>query len=188
MASETESKFTPTQYLALEDTAEQRSEYYRGTILPVAPLTFHHKAVVRDIFVALSLALKERPCRIFVEAFRLFVEPAAFFTYPDVMVVCGEVRFAAGRDDTLMNPTVIFEVSSAATREYDLGMKFDRFRLLPTLREYVVLDSQRVEVRRMRHRVGQWVTATYENFDEMVELESLDCRIRVAEFYKTVEF
>jgi Uma2 family endonuclease len=188
MAQESDGLVTPEQYLALEDAAEERSEYFQGEILPMAPLTFHHKAIVRDIFVALSFALRDRPCRIQMETFRLFVEPSGFFAYPDAMVTCGESRFAFGRDDILTNPGVIFEVASPATREYDLGVKFERYRQLESLREYVVVDSQSVQVSVKRRIDAKWRTTTYTDFADAVTLDSINLTFRVEEIYKTVEF
>ena len=188
MAPEEGRLVTPEEYLAFEDAAEEKSEYFQGEILPMAPLTFHHKAIVRDIFVALSLALRDRPCRIQMETFRLFVEPCGFIAYPDAMVTCGESSFAFGRDDTLTNPSVVFEVASPATREYDLGVKFERYRQLESLREYVVVDSQIVQVSVKRRIDAQWRTTTYTDFADAVTLNSINLTFRVEEIYKTVEF
>ncbi len=122
----------------------------------------------------MSRTLKARPCRVFNSDIRLHIQKSGLYTYPDVMVVCGKLRFLQRRDDTLLNPLLVIEVLSKTTRDYDRGAKFEFYKGIETLREYVLIESEspRVEFYR-RGTVNQWIVEAYHGLDAIVHLESL---------------
>lgn len=119
MPSQPKPYTTPEQYLALERTAASKSEYLRGEVFAMAGASPTHVLIVANIVVALHGQLRRRLCTVYATDLRLKVDASGLYTYPDVVVVCGEPRFDDDERDTLVNPTLIVEVLSESTQDYD---------------------------------------------------------------------
>ena len=130
--------FTPEEYLALEEEAEYRSEYYQGEIFAMTGGSANHNTIAVNLCRSLDEAFDDKPCQVFINDMRLLVQDNGLYTYPDLMVVCGNIKFVAGRDDTVTNPIVVVEVLSKSTGSYDRGPKFELYRALHTLQDYVL--------------------------------------------------
>lgn len=116
---------TADEYLALERQAEHKSEYHDGEMFAMAGASPEHVLIVTNIVTSLNVALGDRPCVIFASDLRLQVDPTGLYTYPDVAVACGDVRFEG---EHLLNPVVLFEVP---TRQIGLTTVADRVTVLP---------------------------------------------------------
>ena len=125
--------YSPEEYLELETAAEYKSEYRDGLIIPMAGGTPNHNQIAVNLSAALNFALKGQPYRVFTSDVRLWIPQARLYTYPDVMVVSGQLQFAESRRDTITNPLIIVEVLSESTAKYDRGEKFRIYRTIPTL-------------------------------------------------------
>ena len=112
---------TEEQYLAIERRAESRSEFYNGEMFALAGASRRHNMEVTNLVIALGTQLRYRPCNVYSNDMRVRVTNTGLFTYPDVVVTCGEEEFADDEQDTLLNPLVIFEVLSDSTEAYDRG-------------------------------------------------------------------
>ena len=123
-------RYTPEQYLALERRAEFRNEYDNGTIRAMSGASRLHNLIAGNLHGEIRSQLRDRPCESYVTDMRVRVTPAGLYTYPDVVVVCGEPRFEDGELDTLLNPTVLAEVLSPSTAAYDRGRKFAQYQRL----------------------------------------------------------
>ncbi len=135
--------FTPAEYLALEQVATDKNEFYQGEIFAMSGGTPDHSVIAVNLTAELRQALAAKPCRVFNSDMRLSIPRSNLFTYPDVMVVCGKIQYAENRKDTITNPLVIGEVLSDSTREYDRDKKFNFYRQIPGLQEYVLIESER---------------------------------------------
>ena len=133
MASESKPHFSLEQYFELDSQAEFRSEYYAGEMWSMAGASFRHARIVKNLVRELSNKLRGTSCDVFFDL-RVAVASTGLYTYPDVMVVCGEPQPANNRNDTLTNPVAIFEVLSESTDNYDRGGKFEHYRRLPPCR------------------------------------------------------
>jgi len=129
---------TPKEYLALERSAEYKSEYLAGEIFAMAGTSERHNLIAGNVFAELHAQLRKRPCKVYFSDVRLKVNRTGLYTYPNVMVVCGETQFADNQQDMILNPTVIIEVLSESTEGYDRGKKFEHYRKLDSLSEYIV--------------------------------------------------
>jgi hypothetical protein len=109
VSSQTKSFLTPEEYLEHERRAEHKNEYLHGEVFAMAGAGRRHALIITNLVRELSQKLKERPCEVYSSDLRLRVAPTGLYTYPDVMVVCGELEFADDQKDTLLNPTVIVE-------------------------------------------------------------------------------
>lgn len=185
-------KYTPEEYLVREEKAEYRSEYYDGEIRMMAGGTPDHSVIKGNVVTALNNALAAKPCRIFDSDMRLHVvgAPRANYTYPDVMVICGNVELLPGRRDIVTNPIVIFEVLSESTREHDRIEKFRLYKEIESLREYVLIDSERVVVSVLRRELGtgKWTIEILNNLSDTLLLESLQIEIPLTQIYAKIDF
>src|SRR6266404_9085154 len=112
MSAQAQPRLTPEQYLAEERAAEFRHEYYDGRIYAMSGGSYRHGQIIGNLTGELRTALTMRPCSVVPNDLRLRVSPDGLYTYPDVIVVCGEPRFADDRGDTILNPALIVEVLS----------------------------------------------------------------------------
>jgi Uma2 family endonuclease len=120
---------------------------------------------------------------------RVKVSPTGLYTYPDVVVVCGELRFEDQHVDTLLNPTAIIEVLSDSTEGYDRGEKFAHYRALPSLSDYLlVAQDQPLIEHYQRQPDGRWLYSATHGLEAEVEIANIGCMLRLAEVYERVDF
>jgi Uma2 family endonuclease len=181
--------YTPEEYLALEEKADYKSEYYNGEIFAMAGGSYNHNVIAGNLYAALNQFVESKPCTAFTSDMRLFVEEAELYTYPDVMVVCGRPQFAQNRIDTLTNPIVIVEVLSRSTRGYDRGQKFEFYRTIETFEDYVLIDQDRVHIEYF-HKLadGRWILAVFNTLEATLTIESIDFEIPLSRIYHKVDW
>lgn len=181
--------FTPAEYLAMEEVADYKSEYYAGEIFAMAGGTADHSTIAVNLTIELGTRLAATPCRLFNSDMRLFVQRSSLYTYPDAMVICGKIQFVERRNDTVTNPLLIVEVLSESTREYDRGPKFDFYKQIPSLQEYVLVESEYARVECYRRAAGdKWTIETYDGLDAIAWFESLACEIPLRRLYHKVSW
>ncbi|MDG4594949.1 MAG: Uma2 family endonuclease [Candidatus Contendobacter sp.] len=181
-------RLTPEDYLAIERGAEFKSEYFNGEIFAMAGASRAHNAIVLNIGSEIRRHLKHRPCKAYVNDLRVKVSPTGLYTYPDLMVVCGKEQFEDAHLDTLLNPTLIIEVLSASTEAYDRGRKFEHYRHLDSLVEYVLIAQHRPHVESYRRQPDhQWLLTECNGLNGTLRLQSIDCDLALAEVYDKVE-
>jgi len=179
---------TPEQYLDIERQAAYRSEFFKGEMFAMAGASLVHNLLVANIVAALHSQLRSRPCRVLPSDMRMLVSSTGLYTYPDVVVVCNDPQFADERQDTLTNPDLIVEVLSPSTEAYDRGRKFEQYRAVSSLREYLLVASDRVHVDvYARQADGRWLLTSANGPEGTLRLESVDCRLALAELYEKVE-
>ncbi len=182
-----EKRFSPDEYLALERKADFRSEYHDGFITAMAGTSREHSLITLNFGREISSQLKERPCEAYLIDMRVHIDRTGLYTYPDVVVVCGEPQFEDDEVDTLLNPTAIVEVLSPTTEAYDRGKKFLHYRRLPTLREYVLVSQDKVLVERFTRQGDDWVLTELNQIDDSLRLDSIDCEVPLREIYAKVK-
>jgi Uma2 family endonuclease len=133
--------------LAAERASETRSEYFAGQILAMTGASRADNVIAGNSHGLVWTQLRGRPCEAYIGDMRVKVNTSGGYTYPDVVVVCGEPRFEDEHVDTLLNPTLIVEVLSPSTERYDRGRKLEHYRRIPSLAEYVLVaqDARRIE-------------------------------------------
>jgi Uma2 family endonuclease len=179
---------TAEEYLARERAAENKSEYYDGEIFAMAGAREPHNLVSGNIFAKLHTQLEHRPCRAYTNDMRLKVSPSGLYTYPDVMVVCGEAQFDDEEFDTLLNPTLIVEVLSQSTEGRDRGAKFEHYSKLSSLQEYLLVAQDRLRLELFtKESKGRWILAVFENPEDVVKLASIDCVLALKDIYTKVD-
>lgn len=179
--------YTPEEYLVLETTAEEKSEYRDGEIVPMTGGSTNHNDIAGNLYAHLKFALRQQPYKVFIGDVRLWIPAWRLFTYPDVMMIAGELAFYSERTDTITNPRMIVEVLSKSTRNYDQGDKFDAYRTIPEFQEYVLVDQYQVYVKQfVKTAEGYWLLKEY-GAQQTLSFTSVDFTIRLEEIYEGVK-
>jgi Uma2 family endonuclease len=187
-ATEVKKQYTPAEYLALEDQAEFRSEYYNGEIIPMAGGSFNHNEIITNI-CNIKTTLRSQGYRLYSSDVRVWISKYQKFTYPDVMVVQDQPVPYENRTDTLINPRLIIEVLSKSTEDYDLGDKFKFYRSIPDLQEYLLIDQYDLEIQHYtKSDGGFWIYRAYESINDVIALTSINAEITLATIYEGVSF
>jgi Uma2 family endonuclease len=189
MSTQPKTFLTPEEYLEIERAAEYKSEYYQGEMFAMAGAKWNHNLIAGNLVGDLRQQLRSRPCSVTPSDMRVRVSATGLYTYPDVVVVCGEPQFLDGQRDTLLNPTLIAEVLSPSTEAYDRGRKFEHYRSLEALAEYLLVSSQRVSAELYaRQPDGRWLLTAANSLEDTLQLPATGCRLALAEIYEKVEF
>jgi Uma2 family endonuclease len=185
----TERIYTASEYLALEETAAFRSEYWHGVVVPMTGGSIDHNRILRNLLTCLTLALRGSELEPFSSDLRLWIPAYQLFTYPDVMVLRGEPIFYNNRTDTVMNPILIVEVLSKSTQDYDRTDKFRCYRSLPGLLEYVLISQYEMAIEQFTKTPdGLWLLRDYQDARSEVLLRSIEVAVQVADLYTGVSF
>jgi Uma2 family endonuclease len=189
MSAQPQARLSPEQYLEIERAAETRNEYYNGRMYAMSGASVGHIVITSNLNRGLSIALRKRARRVGTNDFRVRVSPDRLYTYPDLVVFCGEPKFADARADTLLNPVFLAEVISPSTEAYDRGFKSAQYRTLDSLQEYALISQSepRVEVFR-RQTGGTWLLSESVGLDTSCLFDSLGCEIPLSEIYDKVSF
>lgn len=180
---------TEAEYVAFERAADTKHEYRQGEVVALAGASRAHNLITANILAGLVVRLRGRPCETYMSEMRVRVRDAGLYTYPDVVVVCGEPQFDDAELDMLLNPTVLIEVLSPSTEAYDRGRKFRDYRALRSLREYITVaqDEPRAE-QFLRREDGRWLWREVASLDDTLELPALGCALPLREIYERVSF
>lgn len=176
-------------YLARERQVETRSEYLNGCIYAMGGASRSHNRVTFNLARRLGNQLDRSPCEAFVNDMRVKVSPTGLYTYPNVVVACGEPRFEDQHVDTLLNPTVIIEVLSDSTAAYDRGDKFAHYRTLESLSDYLLVAQDKPRIEHYRRQAdGQWLYSATDGLEARIEIPTIACTLHLAEVYDRVTF
>ncbi len=181
--------YSPEEYLELEETAEFRSEYHAGEIIPMTGGTPNHNLIAIYFTTSILAALREQPYLVFMSDLRLWIPQRKIYTYPDVMVVPRPLELVEGRKDTITNPLMIAEVLSKSTESYDRGKKFEHYRTIPTFQEYILIDQYRMHVDQFsKTEEGRWLFSEYDGEAAVLSLTSVPFQIPLTDIYQEIEF
>jgi len=180
-------RLTIAEYLEMELASEEKHEFYDGEIYAMGGASFSHALVAGNVARQLGAQLSRKPCRVLSSDLRVKVSRSGLYTYPDVVVVCG-VPSLEQPGDTLSNPTLIVEVLSESTERKDRGWKFEQYRTIESLVEYLLVsqDTPRLELF-SREPDGRWIYAAENRLEAVVLLGSIECELRLADVYEKVE-
>ena len=188
MALQPKTLFTPEEYLEMERKAAYKSEYHDGEIFAMAGASESHISIVGNLMYLLVGQFKGRDCKAYSNDMKVRVTATGLFTYPDVVILCGEPRFNDQQKDVLLNPRVIIEVLSDSTEAYDRGKKFDHYRSIESLSDYLLVAQDQPEIDKfVRQPDQQWLYSPTKGIEARVEIESVNCVLSLAEVYDKVE-
>ena len=148
-----------------------------------------HNLISLNIGAELRAQLRPRPCEVYTSDMRVKVSLTGLYTYPDVVVGCGEPEFEDTMGDTLLNPTILVEVFSQSTEDYDRGRKLEHYRTIPSLQEYLLVSQEKAHiVHYVRHSDVSWLLSDTSGLDAFIALRAIGCEIALSEIYAKVDF
>lgn len=180
--------WTAEDYLAFERASDEKHEFIDGSVYLMTGASRAHNLIVFNLAAAVGNQLRGRACEAYVSDMRVRMKQQDY-AYPDLVVVCHPPEFEDAHGDTLLNPTLIAEVLSLSTEQYDRGRKFESYRTLDSLQEYVLIAQDRPHVERyLRQAHGEWLFSEINGLNSSVELASIDCVLALADMYDKVAF
>jgi Uma2 family endonuclease len=180
---------TEAEYLELERASHSKHEYFAGDVFAMTGASEQHNLIASNVNASLHRQLRGRSCRIYPSDMRIKVVQTGLNTYPDLTIVCGPPQFTdSTKRDTLINPTVIIEILSPSTERYDRGLKFQNYRTIASLQEYILIaqDTQHIE-RYARHEENQWILTEVLGPEATLQITSLSVALLLADVYEQVE-
>jgi Uma2 family endonuclease len=173
----------------MERMAPTRSEYFAGKVYAMAGASRRHVFIVTNIVASLGNQLRGQRCSAFANDLRVKVSAHDLYTYPDVGVVCGKGRYEDKQGDTLLNPTAIIEVISDSTESYDRGRKFEMYRTIDSLTDYLLVAQGKPLVEHFsRMPDTRWALSEHKGLEATVTIASIDCTLALADIYDKIDF
>lgn len=181
--------YTPEEYLALEESAEYKSEYHDGEIIPMIGGTTNHNEIAGNLYANLKFGLKKKSYKVYIGDVRLWIPRHRIYTYPDIMVIKNEPIYADKGTTTVTNPILIIEVLSKSTQNYDQGEKFNYYRSIPEMPEYILVSQYDFNVLQYsKTEANKWLLSEYNEPKTNIKFNCIDFEIEIPEIYAGVDF
>lgn len=182
-------RYTIEEYLEMERASDVKHEYYQGEIFAMAGASKNHITISMNVSGELYNRLKNKSCRPYGSDMRVHIPENTLFCYPDISIFCGDPTTTDKEKDTALHPTIIIEILSKSTRTYDQTTKFDLYRDIPTLKEYILIDSERIGVTSFRINAhNRWVLEDYKTLQDTVLIPTVDVSLSMKDIYTNVVF
>lgn len=181
-------KFTIKEYLEMENAAAEKHEYYKGEIFAMSGAKIAHNEISSSLMTSIGSLLKGKGCKPYSSDLRIHIAANTLFTYPDISIICGEKVTLNNDDINVLNPTVIIEILSASTKNYDRGEKFKLYRDIPTLKEYILVDSESMHIEVFRlNKTIHWELEEYKLPGEQLAIKAVNVTIPLTDIYDGVK-
>ncbi|MEZ4709686.1 MAG: Uma2 family endonuclease [Caldilineaceae bacterium] len=182
-------RISPQEYLELERKSETKHEYINGRMVEMPGASEVHNTITSNVIISLGIQLRGRPGKVYPSDMRVRIPATGRYTYPDVVAITDRPELEEDELDVLVNPAVIVEVLSDSTANYDRGEKFQHYRTIETLQEYVMVypNMPRVE-KYVRQPDSQWLFSETTDIEAVIYLFTIDCDLPLSEIYYEVEF
>ena len=172
-----------TEYLDFERDSQEKHEYYKGEVFAMAGAGLNHNLIFSNLFGELGMRLKGKECRPMGSDMRVHIPQNTLFTYPDISIFCGD--FKTYDDDSAIGPTVLIEILSKSTKNYDRGEKFRLYRDIPTLKEYILVNSDAILIEAFRlNKSSHWELEEYKSVEETLLMPSLGISISLKDIFE----
>lgn len=187
MAAPVLKHISPKEYLDMEVVAEEKHEYFDGEVVAMAGARENHNRIVANLIGEIHNKLKGKTCDVFPSDLRIKTPSSNSYLYPDLSIVCGDVEKKEGEFDTCSNPSVIIEVMSESTRDRDMGYKFFYYQQIPSLKEYILVDSLNYYAAIIRRQQDDsWKFDTTTDIHSSLEIRTISLSIPLTDVYYKV--
>lgn len=177
-------RFSIEEYLRMENTEVVKHEYYQGEIFAMSGAKVSHNTIAVNLLIKLGQKLKGKKCKPFNSDQRIHIPSNTLFTYPDISIICGEIITLNNDEYNVLNPTVIIEVLSSSTKNYDRGEKFKLYRDIATLKEYILVDSESIHIETFRlNENDHWELEEYNSTEDILIIKAIEENITLSEIY-----
>lgn len=178
-------KLTAEEYLEFEKKSLEKHEFFEGEVFAMADAGARHNVIFSNTFVGFGTQLKGKSCRPYGSDLRIHIPENSLFTYPDISMICGEITPSEKDKDTAVLPTVLVEILSPSTKNYDRGDKFRLYRDIPTLKEYILIDSESISIEVFRiNKQDRWELEEHRSIDDSPEIPTLGFSLSLKEIYE----
>ncbi|NJM07590.1 Uma2 family endonuclease [Candidatus Gracilibacteria bacterium] len=187
MTAQPKRPITEQEYMQFERESTAKHEYYGGRIYAMTGASGVHNLIAGNTLAALHGQLRRRPCQISPSDMQVKIQKTGLHTYPDLVICCGEPQFTDAALDTLLNPLVLIEILSPSTERYDRGMKFQHYRTIATLQDYILIaqDDYYIEYY-SRQDNGQWLLQEATGIEAQIDIPSIGSTLSLADVYEKV--
>jgi Uma2 family endonuclease len=180
--------YTEEEYLAFEREAADKHELIDGEIVAMAGASREHNIISGNLFASIHSSLRGRNCEVYANDLRVRMKKNRY-SYPDVVVVCGEPKFADDEFDVLLNPVVVAEVLSKSTRFRDKTEKLEAFQKMESIQEVLLIEQDILHIEHyIKQTPMQWLLRIYEDLNDVITLDSIGCQVSLGEIYNRIEF
>ena len=176
-------------YLEMERAALDKHEYYQGEIFAMSGASLKHNRVFTNLFGEIQNKLKGKSCQPYSNDLRIHIPKNTLYTYPDISIICGEVELTDDKFDTATNPIVIIELLSKSTRNYDRFEKFSLYREIASLKEYILIDTQKLHIEKhIRNADNSWQLTDYYSISDSITCSSVNVTVSLTDIYSGISF
>ena len=176
---------SPDEYLAMERASEEKHEYYDGFIVAMSGARLKHNQVVANLITSIGNFLKDKNCQALPSDMRVATPNRDSYMYPDVTIVCDEPQLEDEKFDTLLNPSVVFEIWSPSTEKNDKGYKLIHYKNIPSLKEYIMIDTAKRFIQLMRKETnGAWRFEEVNDSTAALYIQTIELKIPFTELYR----
>jgi len=176
---------SPDEYLAMERASEEKHEYYDGYVQAMSGARLKHVQIAGNLYTELGSYLKGKECQILPNDMRVSIPGRTAYLYPDASILFGEAKMEDDQFDTLLNPSVIFEIWSTTTQKKDVGPKLIFYKHIPTLKEYIMIDSAKRFVQVIRKQPdGAWLVEDVTESIGVLHIQTIGLRIEFDDIYR----
>jgi len=176
-------------YLKAEREGTEKHEYYKGEIFAMSGALRAHNEIFSNVFTGIGNKLKGKGCKPYGSDQRIHIPKNTLYTYPDITIICGKMETTDNTFDTATNPTVIIEILSKTTKNYDRGNKFALYREIDSLKEYIMIDSENISVEQFtKGEDGTWLLKEYKKQNALLTVPVLNISLSLIDIYEDVNF
>jgi Uma2 family endonuclease len=176
---------TEEEYLQFEKESQHKHEFFKGEIFAMAGASENHNEIFSNLFVELGTQLKGKPCKPYGSDLRIYIPQNTLYTYPDISVICKDTASSSNETESIIEPVIIIEILSESTHNYDRGAKFKLYRDIPTLKEYIMVDSESISVECFRiNKTGHWELEEYRTLDQTLAIPALAINLSLSQVYE----
>jgi Uma2 family endonuclease len=180
---------SPEQYLEIERSSDIKHEYHDGEMYAMSGASPSHNDIAYNINRLVAPFLHGKGCKLYGSDFRIHIPENLLFTYPDFSIVCGKVETPERYTDNLTNPAVIIEILSKSTKDYDRGTKFNLYRSIKTLKEYILIDSTSVSIETWKKQEDNiWVVNEFKQLTDSFEIATINLKLSLQDIYEDVSW
>ena len=181
--------FTIAEYLEMEKASQEKHEYFHGEIFAMSGASTNHNEIFSSLFFEIASKLKGKACRPYGGDMRMQIPQNDLFTYPDISIYCNGVKASEVDDETFIEPTAIIEILSPSTKNYDRGHKFDLYKDVPSLKEYILIDSESVFIEAFHTDYNRnWEVIEYNELSDSLKFVSMGFEVSLKDIYNHVKF
>jgi Uma2 family endonuclease len=177
-------EITAAEYLETERLSLNKHEFFAGEIFAMSGASLSHNIIFSNSFASLSVKLKGKSCRPYGSDLRVHIPQNTLYTYPDITIICGKPETTDDHLDTITNPIVIIEILSKSTRGYDKGEKITLYRDIPSLKSYILIDSEDIRIENFNRNADEsWTLREYKSLDDQLVIEAIEESILLSDIY-----